>query len=186
MDKKKLITGIVVTVVLIGVIIGLKVFKDSSEKGVQIAQSEGVKDVDVLWDGKWDLEELKTEKKPILLDFTASWCVPCKTFNPILEQTKKELGDKVIIKIIDVDEFPEVSKQYPVRVIPSQVLINADGTPFEPTEDLKIYGFLGYSKDGSTGNDLTLHEGAMSKDELTRLLAAMDTKAPTTEKEKGE
>jgi thioredoxin 1 len=183
MQKKKLIVGILVSLVVVTTVLGVKVYKDKEEE-TQTAQKDGVEGIDVLCDGECDLVELKSEKKPILLDFTASWCIPCKTFNPILEQTKKDLGDKVIIKIIDVDKYPEVSAKYPIRAIPTQILINADGTPFEPTEDFKIYGFLGYSPDGDKGGEgLTVHEGAMSQEDLTRLLGSMSGNSKTEVKE---
>lgn len=129
-----------------------------------------------LYDGNIVVSELVGKGKPVLVNFTASWCVPCKTFNPLLEKVNKEYGNKVIIKIVDVDKYKSLANKYPLRVIPSQILINVDGKPFEPSKDLGVSGFVGYSKDDSDKVDLTMHEGPMTEQELLKVLRAMGMK----------
>jgi thioredoxin 1 len=61
-----------------------------------------------------------------LLDFSATWCGPCKMQKPILEEIKEKLGDKVDVKLIDVDENQELAAKYAIQAVPT-LLILKDG-----------------------------------------------------------
>ncbi len=61
-----------------------------------------------------------------LLDFSATWCGPCKMQKPILEEVKEKLGDKVDVKIIDVDENQALAREHSIQAVPT-VLILKDG-----------------------------------------------------------
>ena len=60
--------------------------------------------------------------KPILLDFTATWCGPCRMQKPILDELEKEFGDKVEIKEVDVDQNQELAAKYGIRVVPTLIM----------------------------------------------------------------
>ena len=66
--------------------------------------------------------ELINQNKPVLVDFKADWCGPCKTMVPILKEVKQRLKDKVSIIKIDVDKNPSVAAKYQVRGVPTLIL----------------------------------------------------------------
>jgi len=70
--------------------------------------------------------EIVTDKVPVLVDFYATWCGPCQTMMPVLDQLKKELGDGVKIVKVDVDKNKALAAQFKVRGVPS-FLIFKDG-----------------------------------------------------------
>jgi len=66
--------------------------------------------------------ELIDQKIPVLVDFKADWCGPCKTMIPILKEVKKQLKDSVAILKIDVDKNPEVAAKYQIRGVPTLMI----------------------------------------------------------------
>ena len=89
-------------------------------------------------------EEVLNSNKPVLLDFWAPWCGPCRMVVPIIEEIAEERSDIKVGKV-NVDEQPELAKQFRVMSIPTLVVI----------------------KDGKTVNQAV---GALSKEEIEELL----------------
>lgn len=69
-----------------------------------------------------NFSSLINQEKPVLVDFFAEWCGPCKMMSPILKQVKDELGEKVSIIKIDVDKNQNLASQFQVRGVPTFVL----------------------------------------------------------------
>jgi len=65
---------------------------------------------------------------PVLVDFWAEWCGPCRMIGPALEELSDELGEKVTITKINIDENPETPGKYGVRGIPTMILFKG-GAP---------------------------------------------------------
>jgi thioredoxin 1 len=66
--------------------------------------------------------ELIRGEQPVLVDFYAEWCGPCKAMSPILKDLAKQMGDKIKIIKIDVDRNPELSSKLQIRSVPTMVI----------------------------------------------------------------
>jgi thioredoxin 1 len=67
-------------------------------------------------------QNLINSEKPVLVDFFATWCGPCKMLAPILKEVKDELGESISIIKIDVDKNEQLASQYQVRGVPTMML----------------------------------------------------------------
>lgn len=72
------------------------------------------------------LTQSTNKKLPRLVDLGAGTCIPCKEMAPILEELKKEYEGRVIVDVIDVNESPKEASKYGIRVIPTQILFDAE------------------------------------------------------------
>ncbi|MFN0216383.1 MAG: thioredoxin [Saprospiraceae bacterium] len=72
--------------------------------------------------------ELTNTDKPVLVDFYADWCAPCRAMKPVLEDLKSQMGEDISIFKIDVDKNQAISEQYGIRSIPTLIIFK-NGEP---------------------------------------------------------
>lgn len=75
-----------------------------------------------------NFQEIIASEKPVLVDFSAEWCGPCKMMPPILKQVKDALGDKVTIIKIDIDKNPSAANAYKVQSVPTLMIFKNSQT----------------------------------------------------------
>jgi thioredoxin 1 len=72
-------------------------------------------------DESFEQDVLKSDK-PVLVDFWAEWCGPCRNIAPILEEIDREMKDRVVVAKLNIDENPKMTGMYGVRAIPTLML----------------------------------------------------------------
>lgn len=76
---------------------------------------------------------ITTEKRPILLDFYAPWCGPCKAFAPVLEQVAKEVGDDVAFYKINIEKEERLVDHMKVTSVPTLIIVQRQDELFRET-----------------------------------------------------
>ncbi|MFA7441518.1 MAG: thioredoxin [Sphingomonadaceae bacterium] len=92
-------------------------------------------------DSSFEADVLQNDK-PVLVDFWAEWCGPCRMIGPALEEISDELGDKLVIAKVNIDDDPEWAGKFNVRSIPMMILFKdgeqvASKLGAEPKSSLK-------------------------------------------------
>lgn len=175
MDKKKRILRLLVPVIIFLVIGGIWLVKnlqsDPSADNLSLTDNPDF----VLEATELDLEALSAYGLPIVVDFGADWCPPCRAFFPILKAAHEALLEKAIIKYVDTEKSPGLAREYPVSAIPTQLLINADGSPYKPSEEILNTGlsFKFYQAEENGEHVLTVHEGGLTETQFYAILEDM-------------
>ncbi len=78
----------------------------------------------VLTESNWQAEVINSDK-PVVVDFWAPWCGPCRIIAPIVEELAMEMGDKVKFGKLNTDENPNIAMRYGIRAIPTIMLFKS-------------------------------------------------------------
>ena len=90
-------------------------------------------------------DEINNSQLPILVDFWAEWCGPCKMIAPILDEIAKEYGEKLKICKIDVDSNPDIAPKFGIRGIPTLIMFkdgNAESTKVGAVSKSQLIEFV--------------------------------------------
>ncbi len=121
-----------------------------------------------------NIEALLAYEMPMIIDFGADECDPCKRMAPDLQEINLEMQGKAIIQFVDVWKNPTASSGFPVELIPTQIFVYSDGTPYIPSDDLDIdASFIVYSHPDTNEHLYTAHQGDLTADEMRAILQDM-------------
>jgi len=166
-NKTKLVLKFMVPILIIGVILGIFILKSSEQKLMADTTDEFALEATAI-----DLEQLKSYGLPIVIDFGADSCVPCKEMAPVLKKLNKEMQGKAIIKFVDVWKNKNAATNFPVDLIPTQLYFDKNGNPFVPRDPEAMQMML-YSTKDTNKHVYTAHQGGMTEAQLRAVLKEM-------------
>ena len=176
MNKK--IIAIIVIIVIVIVIVGIWVFKnynkiknENIENDVVITNQTQNEDFKLNITSKFSLEKLKLYNLPIIIDFGSDSCLSCKEIGAVLKQLNGELQGKAIIRFVDVWKYPYLANGYPIELIPTQIFINSDGTPYAP-KNAEALG-IKFITDKNGNHIFSTHMGVLTVEEMKEMLKEM-------------
>ncbi len=159
-------TKIVVPVLMVVVVLGIWLV----QRNAAVTPTDGDFDLHV---SSIDLAHIQSLGLPVIIDFGADECIPCKEMAPVLVSLNEETRGEAIIKFLDVWKYPEAAQGLPLTVIPTQLFFEADGSPYVPSDDLGIEVIM-YA-DSETGEHIyTTHQGGLTEEQMKRILADME------------
>ncbi len=111
---------------------------------------------------------------PVLVDFWATWCEPCKSLGPVLERVAEDYGGSFLLAKIDIDASPEVAQAFRIQSVPTVVLV-VDGQPVDAftgvKSDKEVREFL--DKNGLTSGTGSPVDAARELEEAGEIVAAV-------------
>lgn len=171
------LTKILVPVLIITVIAGIWFIKNTGERSpdanatpeIMEGADFGLRETEAI-----DFEALSAYGLPIIVDYGADSCIPCKAMAPVLEKANSVFAGKAFVKFINVWDYPDAANNVPVLVIPTQVIFDADGKPFVPSEELSAeIQFDMYSTRDTGEHVFTVHQGGLTEEQMWAILEDM-------------
>lgn len=171
MNKKKLLIRILIPVLIAITLTAIWIVKTHSTPNL-IDEDTGKIEGFVLAASSINLDELKEYNLPIIIDFGSDSCIPCQEMAPVLEAMNEEMQGKAIIKFVDVWKYKDAATNFPVQVIPTQVILDSEGKPYIPSEDIEIE-FTMYSAKDTEEHIYTVHQGGLTEEQMREILKDM-------------
>lgn len=181
--KKKRIVKIIVPLLIVIALFGLWIIKTATDKAesplppISSAElPEHLKGADFSLEVTTtvDFEALAEYGIPTIIDYGSDSCIPCKEMAPALKTLNEEMYGKAFVKFADVWVYSSAANNVPVQVIPTQVLISSDGTPFVPSDELAAeIEFVLYSDRTSGDHVFTVHQGGLTEEQMRKILKEM-------------
>lgn len=170
-DKKTALARIVVPA-LIGVALIIIWAVKTSPMSTPAVEHAGANSDYALNVSSIDLEALTQHHLPIIIDFGADSCDQCKRMAPVLAAVNGDMQGKALIKFVDVWQNPDAAAGFPIQVIPTQVFVTADGTPYVPSKNVGTE-FQRHTRWGTDEHTFTVHLGELTEGEMRAILADM-------------
>ncbi len=172
MTKKKVLRILVPAIMLVAVV-GIWLFQANADQANEEAVASSNLEYPLNVTGV-DLEVLKESGLPIIVDFGADECIPCKEMAPVLVTLNEEMQGKAIVQFVDVWKSPEAASGFPVQVIPTQIIVNSDGTPYVPSEEVaNEIAFSLYANSETEEHVFTAHQGGLTEEQMRLILSDM-------------
>jgi len=118
---------------------------------------------------KVDMDAWKSYGLPIIVDFGADSCIPCKEMAPVLKKLNEDWNGKVLVKFVDVWKHGDAAAGFPLTVIPTQFIFGADGKPYVPSKTIGIE-FTQYQLKESKEHVYTAHQGGLTEEQIRAIM----------------
>lgn len=172
-SKKGLALKIIIPVIIVFILAGIWIFKNVND-GSEVSNQNNP-DFALFVTEKLDMEKLKSYGLPIIIDFGADSCIPCKLMAPVLKDLNLELMGKAIIRFVDVWKYQSFAEGYPVSSIPTQIFFDSKGKPYNP-KNPKALSMEKFSSKITGAHTYTAHVGGLTKEQMLTVLKEMGMK----------
>lgn len=170
--KKEKLLKILVPIIMVLIVAAIWLLQDTKDD--EMTQSSDIPSDFLLYTDSIDLPALQAYDLPIIIDFGADSCGPCVKMAPALMAINEAYQEKAIVKYVDVWKNPDAATGYPVSVIPTQIFINADGTPYLPSDAVaQTIAFDMYVHKETGEQVFTAHEGGLTEEQMRMILSDM-------------
>ncbi len=179
--KALILTGILIAIAAVWIVKNGSVTKAAAEQTAEATTAAETAETDTaqvqvadfaLEAESIDLNALMAYGLPVIIDFGSDSCIPCKEMAPVLAAMNEAFQGKAIIKFVDVWKNADGANGFPVQVIPTQILFDAAGNPYVPSENLGIE-FIVYSDKTTNEHLFTAHQGGLTEEQMRAILTDM-------------